>query len=453
MICTWRSLGCWLAMCGLLTPIALRAEDLRFKLDDSTPASTAPAAGANVRVDPADAAQATYGQSDPKDVLDQPEILESDILLTNSAAPMPKPEEPVQTPTVASDASPSDAPASNALPSEVLASDAPASDGVFSSDPCVKCCCQQQRRWRPYAGVAATFLAPSHNTGGGSAILIGNYATGTTTLDRSATDRQMNISPRLWLGVQGENWGAVVRYWNWSSLVGGLSEPGAVLPVAGSAGSFTQNSLHLQTLDAEITRYLRANRSDVWFSIGFRYAAFQRSSSLMDTSRVGTTPMLINSSGMESTNFYGGGLTGGLFGKTPIGSSNLSWIYSGRMAVVWDPSSKSLAMSDVIYGGPFGINNFSGGTNSAFSTLLMSEIQLGMQYDRALKFVPGNAFFRTAFEWQYWNLNHGNSMTSAASGGLTPTTFPLGGFATAISRASGTTLDMLGFNLATGFNW
>jgi hypothetical protein len=85
--------------------------------------------------------------------------------------------------------------------------------------------------------------------------------------------------------------------------------------------------------------------------------------------------------------------------------------------------------------------------------LLMSEIQLGMQYDRALKFVPGNAFFRGAFEWQYWNLNHGNSMNSAASGGLSPTTFPLGGFATAMSRASGTTLDMLGFNLATGFNW
>jgi hypothetical protein len=192
----------------------------------------------------------------------------------------------------------------------------------------------------------------------------------------------------------------------------------------------------------------------VWFSFGFRYAAFQRSSSLLDTSRVGAIPTLISSSAMESTNFYGGGLTGGLFGKTPTYIPNLSWIYSGRMSVVWDPSSKSVAMSDVLYGGNRGaFDNFSGGTNSAFSTLLMSEIQLGMQYDRALRVVRGNAFFRTAFEWQYWNLNHGNSMKSAASGGLTPTTFPLGGFAIAESRASGTTLDMLGFNIATGFNW
>ena len=59
------------------------------------------------------------------------------------------------------------------------------------------------------------------------------------------------------VGVQGEKWGAVVRYWNWSSQVGGLSAVPAVLPVAGNAGSFTQNYLHLQTLDAEITRYLK----------------------------------------------------------------------------------------------------------------------------------------------------------------------------------------------------
>ncbi len=432
MLCTWRTMGRWLAIFGLLTPLSVRADDVRFKLDDSAPASTAAAERADVQLVRADAVPATYGQSDPKDVLDQPEVLDSDILLTNNDAPMPEPEEPVEP-----------------FQTAAIVSDGPTWQN--SPPPTCSMCCQ--RTWRPIAGVASTFLAPSHNTGGGSAILIGNYATGTTNLDRSATDRQMNISPRIWLGVQGETWGAVVRYWNWSSLVGGLSEVPALLPVAGSAGSFTQNYLHLQTLDAEITRYIKTNRSDVWASFGFRYAAFQRSSSLMDTSRVGTIPTLITSSAMESTNFYGGGLTGGLFGKTPIGGTNLSWVYSGRMSVVWDPSSKSLAMSDVLYGGAGGINNFSGGTNSAFSTLLMSEIQLGMQYDRALKFVPGNAFFRGAFEWQYWNLNHGNSMNSAASGGLTPTTFPLGGFATAISRASGTTLDMLGFNLATGFNW
>ena len=432
---TWRHLGRWLAICGLLTPVALHAEDVRFKFEDSAPTSSAAVDRTGVRVVANEVEESTYETADPSDVLDQPELLDSEIMLTNNDAPVPEATEaaePVQAP--------------------MFVSDAPASDGFVTGDPCVKCCCQ--RRWRPYAGVAATFLAPSHNTGGGAAILTGNYATGTTTLDRTATDRQMNISPRLWLGVQGETWGAVVRYWNWSSTVGGLSEVPAFIPTAGNAGLFTQNYLHLQTLDAEVTRYLRARRSDIWFSFGFRYAAFQRGSGLVNISRVGTVPTLINSTAMESTNFYGGGLTTGLFGKTPIQGTNLSWIYSGRASVVWDPSSKSLAMADVTYGGTRGaFNNFSGGTNSAFSTAFMSEVQLGLQYDRALRFVPGNAFFRGAFEWQYWNLNHGNAQTANASGGLTPNTFPLGGFATAISRASGTTLDMLGFNLATGFNW
>ena len=291
MICTWRSIGRWLAICGLLTPVVLRADDVRFKLDDQAQASSAAAEQTGVRVVPDEVQEATYGQSDPKDVLEQPELLDADILLTNNDAPVPEPAEqaePVQ-------------------PSMII-SDEPTSDSaIFTSDPCVTCCCR--RGWRLYGGAAATFLAPSHNTGGGAAILTGNYATGTTTLDRTATDRQMNVSPRLWLGVQGETWGAVVRYWNWSSLVGGLSEVPAVLPVAGSAGSFTQNYLHLQTLDAEVTRYLKTNRSDVWFSFGFRYAGFQRSSTLMNTSRVGTIPTLISSSAMESTNFYGGGLT------------------------------------------------------------------------------------------------------------------------------------------------
>ena len=115
----------------------------------------------------------------------------------------------------------------------------------------------------------------------------------------------------------------------------------------------------------------------------------------MDTDRVGTTSRLITSSAMESTNFYGGGLTGGVFGKTPIGGTGLSWIYSGRMSVVFDPSSKSLAMTDVnLWRRRAAIDNFNGGPPPRLSTLFMSELQLGMQYDRALKCVPANAFFR-----------------------------------------------------------
>ncbi len=436
MRCTWRGIAQWLAVCGLLAPVALRADDICFRGDSRSAVSTAVAQESGMRMLTVPTEPATYETSDPTDVLERTEVNDSDIQLTanQDAAPAPGlPDFPEPTQTAA------------------VVTDEPMVESFVVSDPCVACSCR--RGWRPFAGAAATFLAPSHNTGGGSAILNGNYATGGTTLDRSATDREMNIAPRLWLGVQGEQWGAVVRYWNWSSQVGGLSAVPAVLPVAGSAGSFTQNYLHLQTLDAEVTRYLNTDRGEMWLSFGFRYAAFQRGSSLMTTDRVGAVPTLITSSAMESTNFYGGGLTGGVFGKRPISGTHLSWIYSGRLSVIWDPSSKSLAMTDVIYGGPGGFNNFNGGLTAARSTLFMSEIQLGMQYDRALKCVPASAFFRTAFEWQYWNLNHGNSAVSASSGGVTPGAVPSGGFATAISRASGTTLDMLGFNIATGFNW
>src|SRR5580698_10682413 len=193
MIFTIRCLGRWLAILALLTPIALRADEVRFKIDDGAPARMAFTEQDDVPAKPERTENSTYEQSDPANVLEQPETLASDIMLTaNNDEPAPEPTEPFQT--------------------AMVVSDEPVSEEFVTSDPCVKCSCQQS--WRPFAGVAATFLAPSHNTGGGSAILTGNYATGTTNLDRSATDRQMNISPRLWLGVQGEKWGAVVRYWN-----------------------------------------------------------------------------------------------------------------------------------------------------------------------------------------------------------------------------------------------
>ena len=85
--------------------------------------------------------------------------------------------------------------------------------------------------------------------------------------------------------------------------------------------------------------------------------------------------------------------------------------------------------------------------NNADSNLVISEFQLGVQFEFALRRIPANAFFRTALDYQYWDINGpptGGAGFGGTIGNLTTNSFSSAGL--------GDT-QLVGLALGTGFTW
>jgi hypothetical protein len=82
--------------------------------------------------------------------------------------------------------------------------------------------------------------------------------------------------------------------------------------------------------------------------------------------------------------------------------------------------------------------------------LFIGEIQVGIEWDFALRCLPAKAFFRTAFEYQYWDASTG----SAASGSFARVDVNSNTYqATTGSSAPGLIVDFVGLSVGTGFTW
>ena len=83
------------------------------------------------------------------------------------------------------------------------------------------------------------------------------------------------------------------------------------------------------------------------------------------------------------------------------------------------------------------------------ASLFIGELQVGGQWNLALKCVPANAFVRVAFEYQYWCVSNGGYAAALSFAG--PTGGPVG---FAAGESSGDThVNMVGFNIGTGLTW
>ena len=83
------------------------------------------------------------------------------------------------------------------------------------------------------------------------------------------------------------------------------------------------------------------------------------------------------------------------------------------------------------------------------ANLFIGELQVGGQWNLALKCVPANAFVRVAFEYQYWCTSNGGFAGAYSYAG--PTGGPVG---FAAGQANGDThVNLVGFNIGTGLTW
>jgi hypothetical protein len=303
-----------------------------------------------------------------------------------------------------------------------------------------------RRYLQPFVGVEALFLAPTQNTSGGTnySVFNGSPTTPTNSYNSSSASG-MIVTPRLWMGVMGECWGVGVRYWRFADGAGGSTFPSGT-----NQGLFSQSFLKLQTFDLEGIRRFYYGNSQLWLSVGARYAQFSRGSSTSSTDVFGGN--FYSASAASGAGFNGTGITTGLFGLTPIGCSCWNLFYGGRVSYLWDSSAGAVAQTNASFasggGGSAASTNYATGTGGN-SGLFIGEVQLGVQYNHALQCCPATAFLRIAAEYQYWHVNNGASASSNSFAGADPAHF-----VNVTTNANGnSTLGLVGFGIATGFMW
>ena len=94
----------------------------------------------------------------------------------------------------------------------------------------------------------------------------------------------------------------------------------------------------------------------------------------------------------------------------------------------------------------------SGGANSD-EELMITEFQLGLQWQHKLKCYPACCFFRVAGEYQFWDLDSQAFVTANAPVQIDVLPGPEATIAEGEARAVAPSFDLFGLSIAAGLTW
>jgi Legionella pneumophila major outer membrane protein precursor len=243
------------------------------------------------------------------------------------------------------------------------------------------------------------------------------------------------VAPRITLGVQGNQWGVVGRFWYAQSTTTNAID---VEP----NGVNSQNSFQAYTADLEVVRRFAGRQGSIWAFGGFRYAALNYQQSF--AAGTFTTTDFVQSSAFGNSRFNGAGFTFGAYGTHAIGNSPFSLFASNRYSFLFG-SGRSVTQAEASVLTPGGSDAAAdctcGGDRAA---MFIAEVQLGAQWEHQLRWMPARAFVRTAAEYQYWTTGGitDRSITQTAVFGNT--------VGTGTASAGNLLLNMVGFNIGAG---
>lgn len=307
-------------------------------------------------------------------------------------------------------------------------------------------------------GVEATFLSPDINDDGVS-FLFEEYAHHRSdwVTSQSTSIDSLYVAPRIWLGVQGCKWGANVRYWHMNASEGYFD------PSIGKDGSwdaydcgipdlgFMSNSrFEAYTIDLEITR--RFCLHDCWmqFSAGVRHAELEHSELLTGTALTDEAVFM----GFAGADRYtrGTGLVLGLYGRKPLfPCSCVHWFYNVRWSALWGPTETGVETAAAVMGDDANAGSINGAYTCVDDNLFIGEIQLGLEWNYALRCMPANAFFRAAVEYQRWDGGQGYSESGSFAGLEIDNDFAA--VAETFAASAAPEVDLIGFTIGTGLTW
>ncbi len=366
---------------------------------------------------------------------------------------------------IAADSSPGARNPSGGMPSLITDRDLPSDERAVSLDEnATSRTAQREDRWdtqllsRPaqqshfFAGTEFTFMQIQAATGG--RINLSFDDSDTVGTDLSFTDgrglNDVGYAPRVWLGYQfGEKWGVAGRFWTLSDSTAG---PPALTPGTTDLPNFSTDTMtdrmEASAIDIEAIRRFSPGKWKVDGLVGARYVGYS-TEAVLRSFGVFTTGNFVNMSLSNGCSFNGTGVTYGLNGRRQLGDSRWHVFLSGRGSNI-DGRSDSFgrAVGSVSVSGNAPLLGAATVTrNNAESSLQIGEFQTGLECNVALRCVPANAFFRTAFEYQYWNIKGpptGGAGFGGTSGDLTTNSFASAGLGD---------LKLYGLAIGTGLTW
>ncbi len=257
------------------------------------------------------------------------------------------------------------------------------------------------------------------------------------------------IVPRLWLGVQGECWGVVGRYFH--MRVGEHSHDPFDPSVGVGEQSFDTNSIfEAYYTDLELTRNFCCHGCKSQLSFGARYAMIEHDENIY--ARSVSDDGLLTGYGRANRQAHGTGLTFGLNGRKPLFCNSCAhWFYNVRSSILWGCIRNGVESDATATGTGAYSGTIDGAAVAVNDDLFIGEVQLGIEWDFALRCLPAKSFFRAAFEYQYWDASTGFATSGSVAGFGNPQS-PNAVVAVNTS-APGLIVDLIGFSVGTGFTW
>ncbi len=159
-------------------------------------------------------------------------------------------------------------------------------------------------------------------------------------------------------------------------------------------GADQQACFRAETLNVEATRLFCWGDTQMQWTFGVGYADFEQSTSLAAYQLCGND---VYAGYATARNAFGGiGLTTSLTGIRPIGCGNFNLFYSARASLLWD--NNAVTSVDTLATYESGSGGWANGVNGAAAgdvgNLFIGEIEVGGQWNYALKCLPANAFIR-----------------------------------------------------------
>ncbi len=353
-----------------------------------------------------------------------------------------------------------------AAPTPVLADEAfsiasffDEAETVVASDEPVQCDlarCNKCRQPFFFAGTEITFMNVDATTGGTiTASFSDTTAPGVSTfatVDGNGVNDVFAYAPRFWVGRQfGERWGIVGRFWNLeTSDQNTPPAPNPNIPNTGTnfATIFETDRAQLQTVDLELVRSFQPGKWKIDGSFGARHANISSRSDFLAFG-VFTTGNFINLTLQDGFYFNGDGGTGAINLRRQLGDSPFMFFSSFRGSYLGGHTTSFGRSDGTVASSPSAplVGAATVTRADAEAELDIWEYQVGLQMDFPLRFVPANAFFRTALEYQKWDVDGpptGGAGFGGTIGELTTNSFASAGIGGA---------NLVGLALGAGFTW
>jgi len=299
-------------------------------------------------------------------------------------------------------------------------------------------------------GVERLYLAPIDEPT--QQVTLTDLATGSSRTGSS--DPGLGSGVRAWLGLEQNGTGFRVRYTYFDDA---HVDPSPIVPINTDFGFNEESFLKAETLDVELTRRFCFGSWILDTSFGGRYAHLERHAKVVGYGTLGDDVDVVGLA-IGANEVKGAGLTVSIGGRKPITHCGWNVFWNFRGSSLWCDDALASALTDAnVVTDPALVVASAHSRDQAFATkdnedVFISELQLGLEYERCLQCLPAKLFFRAAFEYHHWEIGdiqaRSNSFAFLQGG---PPNF--GARVDADAQADNADLDLIGFVLAMGLRY